>query len=182
MTFHAETVCMKRLFSGTYQKMFQNVVCCCFFCLFVVFFFVVIVVVVFCFCFLLLFFFIDSATGMKAIIISVSLRELPCIPDKLLVSSQSDDRNPHTTCCTSILGTDSPVSRIISLRRKFVKCIHSPWAEQHFLFINTGWIIRTWSQLNLCKKIIKISLNIRLRLVVTPLCLCYRFKDTIWIA
>ena len=35
---------------------------------------------------------------MKAIIIPVSLRELDCIPDKLSVSSQSDDKNPHTTC------------------------------------------------------------------------------------
>ena len=37
--------------------------------------------------------------------ITASLRELNCIPDKLSVSSQSDDRNPHTACCTPILGS-----------------------------------------------------------------------------
>ena len=31
---------------------------------------------------------------MKAIIITVFLKELDCIPNKLLVSSQSDDRQP----------------------------------------------------------------------------------------
>ena len=33
-----------------------------------------------------------STAEVKAIIITVSLRELDCIPDKLLVKSQSDDR------------------------------------------------------------------------------------------
>ena len=45
------------------------------------------------------------------------LRELNYIPDNLSVSSQSDDRNSHSTCCTPILGAgaDTPVRRIISL-------------------------------------------------------------------
>ena len=33
---------------------------------------------------------------MKVVIIPVSLTGLDYIPDKLSVSSQSDDRNPHT--------------------------------------------------------------------------------------
>ena len=63
------------------------------------------------FFFFFVFFSFDCATGMliitevKAIIRPVSLRELDCIPDKLSVSRQSDDRNPHTTCCTPILGS-----------------------------------------------------------------------------
>ena len=35
-------------------------------------------------------------------------RELDRVPDKLSVSSQSDDRNPHTTCCTHILESCKP--------------------------------------------------------------------------
>ena len=69
-------------------------------------------------CHLLIFFF-DCVTGMcnyyfcehsmkysrvKDIINLVTLRELDCIPDKLPVSSQSDDRNTHTTCCTPIMA------------------------------------------------------------------------------
>ena len=45
---------------------------------------------------------------MKVIIIPVSLRQLDCIADKL---SQSDDRNPHSIWCTSILGSRLPRSK-----------------------------------------------------------------------
>ena len=45
-----------------------------------------------------------SSAEVAIIIIPVSLRGLDCISDKVSVSSQSDDRNPRTTCCTGILG------------------------------------------------------------------------------
>ena len=47
----------------------------------------------------------------KAIIIAVSLRELDCFPDKLSVSSQSDDRQPaHYMVHTYTGELTAPVS------------------------------------------------------------------------